>query len=174
MARARPRQDIQAAVARAGVGIGAGRDMRRLPDHLREGEVVHMLTTGQYGNGFGLLAMTDRRLLFLMDGSTQKISEDFPYGKISSIQWASGLLTGTITIFASGAKSEIKSSPKEAGKALVDAVRNIISRPAQPTPVVTLAEPSAADEIERLAGLHRSGLLTDDEFAAAKAKALGI
>ena len=31
-----------------------------------------------------------------------------------------------------------------------------------------------ADEIEHLAQLHTSGALTDDEFAAAKAKALGL
>ena len=30
-----------------------------------------------------------------------------------------------------------------------------------------------ADEIEHLAELHASGALTDDEFSAAKAKALG-
>ena len=30
-----------------------------------------------------------------------------------------------------------------------------------------------ADEIEHLAQLHASGVLTDEEFAAAKAKALG-
>jgi len=30
-----------------------------------------------------------------------------------------------------------------------------------------------ADEIEHLAQLHASGVLTDDEFAAAKAKVLG-
>jgi len=30
-----------------------------------------------------------------------------------------------------------------------------------------------ADEIEHLAQLHDSGALTDDEFATAKAKALG-
>jgi len=31
-----------------------------------------------------------------------------------------------------------------------------------------------ADEVEHLAQLHDSGALTDEEFAAAKAKALGI
>ena len=31
----------------------------------------------------------------------------------------------------------------------------------------------AADEIEHLAQLHASGVLTDEEFATAKAKALG-
>jgi hypothetical protein len=33
--------------------------------------------------------------------------------------------------------------------------------------------PDTADEIEHLAQLHASGALTDEEFAAAKAKALG-
>ena len=33
--------------------------------------------------------------------------------------------------------------------------------------------PDPADEIEHLAQLHTSGALTDEEFAAAKAKALG-
>jgi hypothetical protein len=33
--------------------------------------------------------------------------------------------------------------------------------------------PSPADEIEHLAQLHASGVLTDEEFAAAKTRALG-
>jgi membrane protease subunit (stomatin/prohibitin family) len=35
------------------------------------------------------------------------------------------------------------------------------------------AAPDAAAELERLAALHQSGALTDEEFAAAKAKVLG-
>ncbi|MGZ6544650.1 MAG: SHOCT domain-containing protein [Actinomycetota bacterium] len=41
--------------------------------------------------------------------------------------------------------------------------------PAQYAP----APPDPADQIEHLAQLHTSGALTDEEFAAAKAKALG-
>lgn len=41
----------------------------------------------------------------------------------------------------------------------------IVNTPALPQP----AAPSVADELERLAGLHRSGVLTDEEFQAAKA-----
>ena len=40
-----------------------------------------------------------------------------------------------------------------------------------PAPGVAASDPIA--QIERLAELHRSGALTDDEFAAAKAKLLG-
>ena len=48
--------------------------------------------------------------------------------------------------------------------------------PAPPAPAA--AAPAAADdattELERLASLHDSGVLSDDEFSAAKAKVLGI
>lgn len=42
-----------------------------------------------------------------------------------------------------------------------------------PAPAAAPADDTTA-ELERLAGLHQSGALTDDEFAAAKAKLLGI
>ena len=41
-------------------------------------------------------------------------------------------------------------------------------------PVAAAAEDPTAAKIQQLADLHASGALTDDEFAAAKAKALGI
>jgi hypothetical protein len=36
------------------------------------------------------------------------------------------------------------------------------------------AEDPTVAELQKLASLHSAGILTDDEFAAAKAKALGI
>jgi hypothetical protein len=54
--------------------------------------------------------------------------------------------------------------------------------PAEPAQYAPPADPAQyapppadpADQIEHLAQLHTSGALTDEEFAAAKAKALGI
>jgi uncharacterized membrane protein YebE (DUF533 family) len=46
-----------------------------------------------------------------------------------------------------------------------------------PPPPAAAAAPAAdgtSAELERLASLHQSGALTDDEFAAAKAELLGI
>jgi hypothetical protein len=45
--------------------------------------------------------------------------------------------------------------------------------PAPPPPAPT-SELSDTDELARLGELHANGTLTDEEFAAAKAKALGI
>jgi hypothetical protein len=45
--------------------------------------------------------------------------------------------------------------------------------PAPPPPAPSAAE-SQMDDLQRLATLHSQGVLTDDEFAAAKAKVLGL
>jgi len=45
--------------------------------------------------------------------------------------------------------------------------------PAAPPPPAPAADPTT-QKINELAQLHASGALTDEEFAAAKAKALGI
>jgi hypothetical protein len=42
-----------------------------------------------------------------------------------------------------------------------------------PVPAPRAAGPSMADQLNQLADLHKQGLLSDDEFAAAKAKLLG-
>jgi hypothetical protein len=46
--------------------------------------------------------------------------------------------------------------------------------PPPPAPPPPAPANDAASEIERLASLHDSGALSDDEFAAAKAKILGL
>jgi hypothetical protein len=45
--------------------------------------------------------------------------------------------------------------------------------PAPPPPAPSAAE-SQTDDLQRLANLHSQGVLTDEEFAAAKAKVLGL
>jgi outer membrane murein-binding lipoprotein Lpp len=47
--------------------------------------------------------------------------------------------------------------------------------PQQPPPpdAAPAAGPSMADQLQQIAALHQQGVLSDDEFAAAKAKLLG-
>ena len=44
---------------------------------------------------------------------------------------------------------------------------------APPPQAAPAAGPSVADQLQQIATLHQQGVLTDDEFAAAKAKILG-
>ena len=69
-----------------------------------------------------------------------------------------GLAGGAIASRRAGGSEEQQEAPAE-------------DYEAQPQSVPPPADP--ADEIEHLAQLHTSGALTDEEFAAAKAKVLG-
>ncbi len=167
------RQDIAIAKSKMRVKIGGGREIKRLPEHLWEGETVERMTTGAYGNGNGLVVLTDRRLLFIQDGVMSKKSEDFPLDKVSSVQWGSGLMLGAITIFASGNKTEIKNVNKDDGKEMVDLVRARLSAPkAAPVAATGAAQPDIIGQIKQLGELMAAGVLSQEEFEAKKAELL--
>lgn len=171
MAKDDLRDDIAAAKERMRVKIGGGREIKKLEGHLWEGERVSAMTTGAYGKGTGLVVMTDRRLLFLQDGMMSKSTEDFPYSKISSVSWNSGLAMGTIVVFASGNKAEIKNVQKDDGKSIVDALRaRLADSPVAAPPAV--AQPDVMEQLKKLGDLRDAGILSDEEFTAKKADLL--
>jgi hypothetical protein len=168
------RPDIANAKSKMRVKLGGGREIKRLTEHLWEGETVERMTTGVYGNGTGLIVLTDRRLLFVQDGVMSKKSEDFPLDKVSSVQWGSGLLLGAITIFASGNKTEIKNVNKDDGKEIVDLVRAHLSAPkTEPSPGAGPVQPDIIGQIKQLGELTEAGVLSQEEFEAKKAELLG-
>ena len=84
------------------------KEIKELPNILWEDEVVECLVQGVYGNGMGILCSTNKRLVFVDKGMLYGLKvEDFPYAKITSIQYETGMLMGKITIFASGNKADI-------------------------------------------------------------------
>lgn len=175
------RPDIDAAAEKLSSSFGAKREIQKLPEVLWEGETVEMLATGLYGKGNGLLAMTNQRLVFYFNGLMSQKVEDFPYSKISSVQWAGGVLMGTLTVFTSGNKAEIKQVPKDQGKALADALRQRISQgpvpavPVAPAPVAAAAPAPAQDIATRLATLDQlraQGLVSDEEYAQRRTQIL--
>ncbi|MER5903638.1 PH domain-containing protein [Streptomyces mirabilis] len=132
MAAFNVRPDIDAAAAKLSSTLGSKREIQRLPEVLWEGETVEMLATGQYGGGAGLIAMTNLRLIFYKNGIMQQKVEDFPYGKISSVQWQGGIIMGTLTVYTSGNRADIKNMPKEQGKVLADELRRHIAQGTTP------------------------------------------
>ncbi|MFJ8191127.1 PH domain-containing protein [Streptomyces sp. NPDC096094] len=172
------RPDIDAAVSKLSSTIGAKREIQRLPEVPWEGGTVEILAVGVYGKGNGLLAMTNQRLVFFHGLLGQQV-EDFPYDRISSVQWSGGMLLGTLTVFASGNKAEIKQLPKDQGKALADSLRMRIaggSAPSTPTLAVPAPAPTPADDIaSRLATLDQlrtSGVITEEEYRDRRTKIL--
>ncbi|MFJ6542483.1 PH domain-containing protein [Streptomyces sp. NPDC091385] len=163
------RPDIDAAAAKLSNTFGAKREIKRLPEVLWEGELVDMLATGTYANGTGIVAMTNMRLLFLKHGVMSQTVEDFPYGKISSVQWQAGIMMGTLTVYTSGNRADIKNMPKDQGKAMSDKLRMHIAQGTQPgaAPAAASAPAHAQDVASRLATLDQlraAGAITDTEY----------
>ncbi|GAB2987630.1 hypothetical protein GCM10027184_45770 [Saccharothrix stipae] len=168
------RPDIQAAKDKMQARIGAGREIKRLVEYLREGEQVELMAAGAYGPGQGLVVLSDRRLLFVKDGIGRQVTEDFPIEKVSSVQWSSGMALGNLTVFASGNKAEIKGMNKKDGKQIADAVRNRLSSQSAPAtqPVATSTEPDVFEQLRKLGELRDAGIVTAGEFEAKKRELL--
>ena len=79
------------------------KEIKELPSILWEDEKVENIIQGTYNNGNGVLVATNIRLVFVDKGLLFGLKvEDFPYDKISSIQYETGILMGKLTIFTSG------------------------------------------------------------------------
>jgi hypothetical protein len=158
----------------------AKKEIKELPNILWHDEEVKGLIQGMYNNGNGLLVGTNSRLIFinkkLLGGI---VVEDFPYDKISSIQYETGLLFGKITIFTSGNKALIEQTDKKQARTFCDEARERISnKSAAAAPVPVAAQPGTqvdvADQLQKLAALKEKGILTEEEFQAQKKKLLGM
>jgi hypothetical protein len=163
-----------------GIRFMVRREIKGLEDKLGEGEEVVTLAQGVYDKKKGLVAVTDRRVVFVEEGMIRKHLEDFPYDRISSVQTSTGMTNGKLTIFSAGNKAVIeKVFPKQRTTEIGDYVRARIadssrqSASATPAPSAPSA-PSAspAERLRQLAELRDAGVITPEDFESQKARIL--
>lgn len=149
--------------------LAGGREIRALPEILHEGETFLTAVQGKYSGKMGLLAATDRRLAFVNVGLVWgRDVQEFPLASISSLEFKTGLVFGSISIVASNSKAEISEIAKARVKPFLDEVHPYIG--AKPASV---PRGDIASALAQLAELRAAGALDDAEFAAAKARLLG-
>jgi hypothetical protein len=163
---------IEAAKAKMRIRLGAGREIKKLPEHLWDDETVELLSSGNVSDKNGLLALTSHRLIFLFTGLVNSAFEDFPISNISSISYKSGMVLASIEVYASGNKATIKNVNKADAKEIADAIRARLGRPAAATTVQ--AAPSDADELAKWARLRDSGVISAEDFETKKRQLLGF
>ncbi|VXC12214.1 Short C-terminal domain-containing protein [Flavobacterium sp. 9R] len=149
------------------------REINELPNILASTEKIDNIAQGTYNNGQGILVSTNRRLIFVDKGIIFGLKvEDFPLDKISSIQYETGLLLGSIKIFTTGNVAKIDNVEKSSAKSFSEFVRDKLSQPKEVITSTIISEPSILDQLEKLAKLKESGILTEDEFFEQKKKLL--
>ncbi len=164
------------ALPMGGMFVGR-REVKELPSLLHDSEEIVDLVQGFLGSGNGVLVATRRRLLFVDKGLIYGLRvEDFPYDKMSSIEYSTGIIFGEITIHASGNKALIKNVEKVRAKAFASHVRRLVeeSKIAEKSAARPASGNTLAGELAHLDSLRSQGVLTDEEFSAAKRKLLGL
>src|SRR5829696_7802850 len=74
------------------------RELKKLPDMLEDGEEVLNLARGEYDGREGLMAVTDRRIVFLEQGMVRHRFEDFSYDRINSVRTSTGMRSRKLTV----------------------------------------------------------------------------
>lgn len=151
--------------------------MKALENVLWEDEIIEDAVKGLYNSRRGMLTSTNKRLIFIDKGILWGLKvEDFPYDKVSSIQYSTGILTGEIIIYTSGNKAKIDAVEKHECVRFAEHVRARITGISknQSKNFSEKNSPSDKDDflekLERLAKLKQDGFLTEDEFVTAKKK----
>lgn len=169
---------MEEAIQRALVGAGSveklfgHRELKELPKLLQPGELPERIIQGRFSGGQGVLVATDRRLLFVDKGIFGSKVVDFPYDRISSIEYSTGLLMGEIRVTVSANVSKIDQVHKQHIQGFVALVRSKIEAAHGQPPPVAASDPVA--QLERLAKLREAGHISDAEFQAQKARLFGM
>lgn len=143
---------------------------------LHNDEDVVAATQGLELKKTSIIVATQKRILFLEKGTfglssgNRTISLD----KVSSITASKGMMFGTIEITTSNEEIKIEKVVGSEVDAFVSAVRDVMDNPIPTSPPAADNVTGRLDQLTKLAELHAAGILTDDEFSAAKAKALGL
>lgn len=120
----------------------------------------------------GTLFVTERRAGVLSKKMGGHDLTDFAFELLTSVEHKKGMRYGEITLLAPGSSIRFHQIDKGRVQAMAKLLRDSVvsahgARHATPIPAV-----STADEIAKLGGLLAQGLITDEEFAAHKAKLL--
>lgn len=151
-----------------------GGEAKALLDVLGPAEIPERAVKGTLNSGNGLLVATGHRAIFIDKGIVGLKVEEFPYSKISSIQYKVGMLLGEIAIHTAGNSAEIKNVQKAETKEFAEWLRTRIASTDASAAAAPAAAPDPMEQLAKVAELHKAGILTDEEFAAKKKQLLGL
>ena len=157
-------------------GVKRSREIKHLPRILRYDEIPISVVSAEYKHHRGVMVATYRRVLFINKGWLTLTVVDFPYDKMTSVEYQTGTLKGELEINSGGSKSQIKALPSDQVRAFGEYLLLHISTPGPRSSGPAQTQAEADDRIgrlERLAMLKERGDLTEQEFEAEKRRILG-
>jgi hypothetical protein len=168
------------------------KEIRYLPKILAPDEHIHALTSGFVDKHTWLAVCTNKRILFLDRGMFYGLRQiQMNLDRIQAIESSYTLFFGTIRLWDGASSISISMVLKSSIAPFVATVQQAMdfykrqmvhdivatASHAQPAAHAAVSPPSLpqhgfTDELERLAKMKAEGLLTEEEYSAAKAKLL--
>lgn len=149
------RTDIAAAVRRAGASVwGCGRELRSLEGHLGHGERVRRIAGARYQGRIGIVVLTERRVLFIVQGLVRRICDEFPYARLTLVGWRSFFGSGAITLHVGAHQAVISGIDAGMGASLVTAIRHELARVDARTQMALARQDRLYMMVEHIYGLH--------------------
>ena len=156
--------------------------LEAIDEMLQDGEhvVAHVYgvkcdpPTGTSGKVAGALAVTNRRIVFAGKSIASRLNHSLPLNTVTSVELNKGVMFTHIKVTLAGSYENylVKYLEAEDFMAKTQAALMEVHAPvAQPSAATGAA--SVADELSKLSGLRDQGILSDDEFQAAKQRLLG-
>jgi|GEM_PF-2210483 len=164
-------------------------EIKDLPTILYPDEKLHGLIEGVLTrvhnreiNGNGLVIATNKRIIFFRKSFLGIVTkEEIPITKVSSSSFRKGLMFSSVAIIASNNEAVVEYCDKDIGRRFNDTVQKLISNlethtehsVTQNNSQVSRTSSSGIEQLEKLFDLKQKGILTEEEYAAQKAKLLG-
>ena len=146
-------------------------EIKELPTLLGDGEDVGRIARGLYDGGVGVLVATDKRLIFVDKRWFSLRVEDFPYERVSSVQYEGGLLLGKVTIHSSGNSAEISNVDKTLASDLCSFVRGRLSAGAGGDGERATVD-TTIDSLAKLKRLKDEGVIDDAQYETMRHRVL--
>lgn len=155
--------------------FGTKKEIKYLPEILKEAEAVKALASGMMDGNTWLLCVTDQRLLFLDKGMITGLKQtEIPLGSITSVNQKTGLIMGSITVTTAGKEKKIDSMIKKDVPRVAAIISDLMDQIAKESTVSKSSAGSAPEELARWKELLDDGTITEDEFNAKKKQLLGL
>ncbi|MBV4438584.1 PH domain-containing protein [Clostridium tyrobutyricum] len=157
--------------------FGTKKEIKFLPEVLRDDEVIKYMTSGFLEGNTWLVTCTNKRIIFLDKGMVFGLKQkEIPLEKINSIGQKRGLLLGKIEIWDGASKILIDSIDKDTLKPMIDAInsaREALKSEDRPQSSNNItAQEDIPLQIKKLAELKDQGILTEEEFTKKKTELL--
>lgn len=168
--------DFTTTIQKEGIFLGTSifteKSVKVIIKNLMNNEQILLMTRCNSGSAAGVLAVTNRRIIFGSVILWKSTIKDFDIKKITSVTYSSEL-ANKIKIQSSADVLMITAIEKNAGQLIVNKIKELQMQGDSGSEQVSSGQ-NDLNDLEKLADLKEKGIITEEEFSLKKKQILGL